>query len=521
MRDTPQPNRIPPPSHATPAARFFQAPNPGRTLPRQLQRTSIFLEPDPARVVHRPFIPGDKSRVIKVVARIMSLTADEVREQHGCLEATFDGRHGDLESAFMQRFADVQDQLLNDHPLSDERKALIGAYFTQEYALEAAALFNPSIVPHPDQSGVAAGSLRYVMSLRATGEGHISSITFRTGVIDDAGGITVDDPARCVTAGTVAKNPSYERALFLRKLHELGLDTPWNRDIIGNLSKTFSHGDLTGRIRTELDRNRHTTAADRESAASVIALARANYELDFPADTDLSERVIFPHSPTEQRGIEDARFVDFTEDDGSVTYYGTYTAVDGKAFLPQLITTRDFQHFRISTLNGDEVQNKGMALFPRKINGRYVVCSRQDNENLFLMTSDSVHFWESKQMLMRPTYPWEFIQLGNCGSPMETPEGWLLLTHGVGYMRQYCIGAALLDLDDPSRVIGRLPGPLLAPNAREREGYVPNVVYTCGGLIHGDRLIMPYAVSDQSTSFATYDLAGLLKELKAANNGSR
>ena len=486
-------------------------------MPKSIQRTDIHLEPNPARVVHRAFIPSPE-RVIKVVGRIMTLSEEEVAEQHNCLEVTFDGRHGDLEAAYADRFRDVQPYLLSDHQLSPERRALIGAYFTQEYALEAAALFNPSIVPHPDQSEADAGCLRFIMSLRATGEGHISSITFRTGTICGDGSITVDEPGRFVNAGRIADDPTYERDLFLRKLHELGLDTPWNRHVLDELPEAFTRGELTGRISHALDRDRHTNASDRESAASVLALARANYELDFDPGCDHSERVIFPHSPTEQRGIEDARFVQFTEDDGSICYYGTYTAVDGRAFLPQLITTADFQHFRVSTLNGEEVQNKGMAIFPRRVNGKYVVCSRQDNENLFLMESDSIHFWERKRFLMRPTYPWEFIQIGNCGSPIETPEGWLLLTHGVGYMRQYCIGAALLDLEDPSRVIGRLDRPLLAPNAREREGYVPNVVYTCGGLIHGEHLILPYAVSDQATSFATFNAQSVINEIKRVGN---
>jgi predicted GH43/DUF377 family glycosyl hydrolase len=331
----------------------------------------------------------------------------------------------------------------------------------------------------------------------------------------------IDRPSELVTSGDVMSDPLYDRGMFLRKLHELGLDTPWNREVLAHLEPQFTWSDLSERIEHELDRNRQTLSADRESAAAVLALARANYELHFDPSTEISERVIFPYSPTEIRGIEDARFVCFVDDDGSATYYGTYTAVDGRAFLPQLITTTDFQHFQISTLNGEEVQNKGMALFPRRINGRYVMCSRQDNENLFLMQSDSLHFWERKTILMRPTFPWEFVQLGNCGSPIETPEGWLLLTHGVGYMRQYCIGAALLDLEDPSRVIGRLEHPLLIPNEREREGYVPNVVYTCGGLAHGGRLLLPYAVSDQCTSFATFDLEELLDELKRQGQAAR
>ncbi|MDQ8193433.1 glycoside hydrolase family 130 protein [Coraliomargarita sp. SDUM461004] len=481
-------------------------------------RTPILLQPDPSRVVIRPFELHNRERIAKIIGRVFSLSERRARDQAKRLLDEFGGRHTNPRAIFLDRFNQVKEFLLTDMPMTEDRKLLIGGYFLQEYALEAAALFNPSIVPHPDQSGLTQGELRYIMSLRATGEGHISSITFRTGRIDAQGRVTVDPASPLVNSGTVEADPSYDRALFLRKLHELGLDTPWSREIMEELEDSFTLLQLEAVVLRALARNRFSPAIERENADALLSLARANYELDFNPTGDLSERVIFPYSSTETRGIEDARFVRFEEEDGQSIYYATYTAYNGHAFLPQLLATKNFCEFSINTLNGPEVQNKGMALFPRKINGRYAMISRQDNENVYLMYSNMLHFWYEKTLLLRPTFPWEYVQLGNCGSPIETSEGWLLLTHGVGFMRKYAIGAVLLDLDDPSRVIGRLKRPLLAPDAREREGYVPNVVYSCGALVHAGRLILPYALSDQCTSFATFDLEELLTELKQAGN---
>jgi predicted GH43/DUF377 family glycosyl hydrolase len=477
-------------------------------------RTPILLQPDPSRVVIRPFELPNRERIAKIIGRVFSLSDRRAQDQAKRLLDEFGDRHTNPEAIFLERFNQVKEFLLTDMPMTVDRQLLIGGYFLQEYALEAAALFNPSIVPHPDQSGLGPGELRFVLSLRATGEGHISSITFRTGVIDSKGRVSVDPVSQLVNSGSVEADPSYERKLFLRKLHELGLDTPWSRDIMKELDSSFTLRQLEDAVQRALARNRFSQPTERENAAALLDLARANYELDFNPTGDLSERVIFPYSSMETRGIEDARFVHFTQDDGEPIYYATYTAYNGYTFLPQLLATKDFSSFCINTLNGPEVQNKGMALFPRKINGRYAMISRQDNENVYLMYSDMLHFWYEKTLLLRPTFPWEYVQLGNCGSPIETSEGWLLLTHGVGYMRKYAIGAVLLDLEDPTKVVGRLKHPLLTPSAREREGYVPNVVYSCGALVHAGRLILPYALSDQCSSFATFNLAELLAELK-------
>jgi len=483
----------------------------------KVKRTNILLEPDPSRVVIRPFDLGNRERITKIMARIYGLSEREANQESARLLKEFSGRHHQVRHLFLERFDQLREFLVSDSPLSENRKILIGAYFTQEYALEAAALFNPSMVAHPDQSGLKKGELRVIVSLRATGEGHISSIVFRSGIIDADGGIQIDAVSPLVTSGRAEPDNKYEKTLFKRKLHELGLDTDWARMLLGELEPVFTMSQLSATVQRTLSRNRFSSAGERDNAAALLALARANYELNFSPETDLSERVIFPHSEAESRGIEDARFVRILEDDETAKYVATYTAYDGRTFLPQLLETEDFCHFRISTLNGPEVQNKGMALFPRKINGHYAMISRQDNEHVFLMYSDMLHFWYEKQPLLRPTAPWEFVQLGNCGSPIETPEGWLLLTHGVGYMRKYSIGAVLLDLEDPSKVIGRLRQPLLSPNDREREGYVPNVVYSCGGLVHAGKLILPYALSDQCSSFATVDLDELIQELKEGN----
>jgi len=398
--------------------------------------------------------------------------------------------------------------------LSDERQLLVGAYFTHEYSLEAAALFNPSIVPHPDQSDLPSGSLRFILSLRATGEGHISSITFRTGYLDDQGAITIHAPTRYSLEPAQVPNASYEKGLFARKLQELGLVGDFTRQVLEGVGDAFTLDQLRTAIRLASEQ---LGARDQESAAvarKTLALAQSNYEVRFAPESRLSERVLFPVTPSQSNGIEDARFVRFLNEDGTRTYYATYTAYDGKLILPQFIETPDFCHFKFITLNGPVVRNKGMALFPRKINGVYAMLGRQDHENIYVMFSDHLHFWHTAELVLKPTFPWEFIQMGNCGSPIETEAGWLVLSHGVGAMRKYCIGAFLLDRDDPTRVLGRLRDPLIKPSENEREGYVPNVVYSCGSLVHGQQLVIPYAMSDYATTFATVSLDDVLAAME-------
>src|SRR5438552_9282311 len=476
----------------------------------RIRRTAIVLKPDNSRVFFRAFEFTNRERVLKIIARVMSLSELEAERRAQAVLRDFADRHQRLRVFLLKRFEQLRDHLITDQRLSEARQLLLGAYFSQEYSLEAAALFNPSLVPHPDQSDLPEGSVRFVLSLRATGEGHISSIVFRSGVIDREARVTVKTPTRFVNAGEVLTNPAYDKKLFERKLFELGLLSDFAQKILSLLEDTFTFDQLKALVDREQRRTRATPGAQLETARAVLSVAQANYEIHFDPTQRLSERVIFPTSPAEVRGIEDARFVAFREGDGSTAYYATYTAYDSQVVLPQMLETRDFVHFKISTLNGPEMQNKGMALFPRKINGRFAMLSRQDNENIYLMYSDMLHFWHHKQILMRPTYPWEYIQIGNCGSPIETESGWLVLTHGVGPMRKYSIGAVLLDRDDPTRVIGRLREPLIKPNENEREGYVPNVVYSCGSLLRGRELVIPYAMSDYATTFASLPLDEVL-----------
>ena len=484
-----------------------------------VKRTGITLKPNNSRVVMRPFEPTSEQRFAKIIARVSSLSEREVEEQLKTVMREFRGRHQKTREFFLHRFEQVRKHLLTDQAVSESRRLLIGSYFTQEYALESAALFNPSLVWHPDQSGLPDGTRRFIVSLRATGEGHISSITFRSGVIDAENRIGMDEPTRFVTAPDLVPNALYDKTLFHRKLTELGVNGPLTDQIMAGLYDQFTVGDLERVLRDVLRQNRARQREFEPVAHTMLVLAKSNYEIRFSPDLNVSERIIFPSSPSETNGIEDARFVRFTHEDGRVCYYATYTAYDGRTVLPQMLETEDFLHFRVDTLNGPEVRNKGFALFPRLVNGQYAMLSRQDNENIFLMYSDMPHFWYTKELIAKPTHPWEYVQLGNCGSPIETEAGWLVLTHGVGPMRKYAMGAMLLDLEDPARVIGRLDAPLLEPDANEREGYVPNVVYSCGGLVHGRDLIIPYAMSDYASTFATVPLDDVLNAMTRPGGG--
>lgn len=478
--------------------------------PVQMRRHAIRLLPDCARVILRPFIPGTPQRKATIIGRALALTEAEVSLELEAIHKHFDARHLNLAAMLFEHFEKVKGHVFTHQTLSPERQQLIGALFSGEYALEAAALFNPSIVPHPDQSEVPTGGLRFIMSLRATGEGHISSIEFRVGTLSPEGEISLAPVSRWVTLPELVPNPSYRKKSFIIKLHEMGFDNACTSEVMASLNSEFTRSELSDRV-SRIRREHLPVTQDFQRTLDCIQwLADSNYEICFPPHLALSERIIFPVSSNESHGIEDARFVSFTDDDGSVMHYATYTAYNGRDILPQLIETEDFLHFRVLTLNGCAVQNKGMALFPRKIQGRYAMLSRQDDENLFIMFSDNPHYWSDPEILLRPAQPWEGVKIGNCGSPIETEAGWLVITHGVGPMRKYCIGAALLDLEDPTKVLGRLTEPLLAPDESEREGYVPNVVYSCGSLLHGQQLILPYAMSDKATSFASVDIKTII-----------
>jgi len=444
----------------------------------------------------------------------MALSDEAVVQSLGQVMRGFKGRHENTEKSFRKRFVEVRRYLNEAWEPSAERQALIGSYFTHEYSPESAALFNPSIVPHPDQAGLPEGALRFILSLRATGEGHVSSITFRVGVISAKNRITLTAPAPFAMEPERVPDTAYEKPLFAHKLREADIQNDFCQLVLNKLPETFVLDDLNRVLAAERRKTDPADATSDRAARGILLLAESNYEMNFASVSQISQRVIFPSTASQSNGIEDARFVRFDNEDGSFTYYATYTAFDGKIILPQLLETPNFVHFRFSTLNGPAVQNNGMALFPRKINGRYAMLSRQDDENIFIMFSDDIHFWEEPKLLLSPSQPWEFFKMGNCGSPIETKAGWFVISHGVGAMRKYCLGGFLLDLNDPTRVIGRLREPLLSPNESEREGYVPNVVYTCGALLHGRELIIPYAMSDSATSFATVSLDELLDAMK-------
>jgi len=480
----------------------------------KLHPTGVLLWPDNKRVVVRPFISMDPTRVQHIIARALALSEPETEKQLSLIRADFSERHIDLDKSWLRHFERVRAQTPDGETISEPRRLFIGALFSGEYALESAALFNPSIVPHPNQTGLGQGDLRFILSLRSTGEGHISSIQFRTGVIHRDHSVEIKKATPFVTLPELNPNPTYHKRTFLDKLGEMGLENDWAASVMGRLGKTFLFDELDRSIQqAALDEASAHTRDEPRTLECMHWLAESNYEIHFAPSSEMSERIIFPVSPNESNGIEDARFVRFVEHDGSVIYYATYTAYNGRVILPQLIETADFLNFRVLTLNGQAVQNKGMALFPRRIDGRYVMLTRQDDENLYLAFSDNPHFWSDPLLLEEPQQPWEFVKLGNCGSPIETEAGWLVLTHGVGPMRKYCIGATLLDLHDPAKIIGRLKEPLLRPEGNEREGYVPNVVYSCGSLVHNGQLILPYGISDTASSIVRIELSELLAAL--------
>jgi predicted GH43/DUF377 family glycosyl hydrolase len=488
------------------------------SLPR---RSFDGITPDRRRVLARPFIPGEwatiggESRVDAVVERIMAIPDEQVPALVAQVRHQFGGRHRDLDGVLLRHAALVYDRLA-ETTLSADRRLLIGAYFTQEYAVEAAALTNPSIVAAPDQRGTAPRELRFVLSVRSIGEGHISSIGFRTGIIRASGDVQVDRPGRFVVDGTSVERV-YDREVFQRELIDAGANEDVTAFAIGRLPPQFAANELESWLHA-LDGYQFGAAAVHEIVRLSHWLVSSNYSASFPEDTAISERLLFPVGPAESRGMEDARFVCFTDDDGSIRYYATYTAFDGFTIRPQLITTPDFRVFHIATLNDVGVQTKGMALFPRRIAGHYVALTRPDRESIALSTTDDIREWGGDPtVLWRPgTVPWDLIQIGNNGSPVETSAGWLVLTHGVGPLRRYVLGAMLLDLDEPTRVVGYLPEALLEPSEDERDGYVPNVVYSCGALVHEDQVVVAYGYSDVGAGIVTFPLDELLDCLTSA-----
>lgn len=483
-----------------------------------INRKDIVFYPDPSRVIARFLYNGDE-RSLKLVQKVLDLSDEEIKATLSMVLRDFSKRHRNISKIFESHFNRIKhlfDRLgVDPEALNLNKKVLIGSYFTMEYSIESAAFFNPSIVKHPDQTKVGPNEQRIILSFRATGEGHISSLVFRRGVLDKDNVLTLEVAGQMLDEAEVIKRHVYEKKKFMDKLDEMqnfnNIVPP--ALILDELGDTFTYGELKRCVNAA--RSRLELSATKELLLSEIMwLANSHYEIEFSLDTAISERVIFPVSETERNGIEDARFVKFTEDDGSSTYYATYTAYDGMTILPKLLTTKDFYHFTVLPVHGEIAHNKGMALFPEKVKGQYVMLCRIDGVNNYISFSDNIGIWRNAILLQEPKYPWEFIQMGNSGSPVKTPEGWLVITHAVGPMREYVLGAALYDLDDPTKEIGRLKNPLLIPNKEEREGYVPNVVYSCGSLIHNEELIIPYAMSDYASTYAIVNLKELLEELK-------
>ncbi|MBW4889385.1 glycoside hydrolase family 130 protein [Mucilaginibacter sp. HMF5004] len=479
-----------------------------------VERQPIRVSPDAKRVIARFFFSGEQ-RAKEVIGRVMSLDEDQVFALVSPLLQEFSKRHRNITRILYKHCNRVQ-QIAESMGIDFEevkpfRKLLIGAYFTHEYSIESAAFFNPSIVEDPDQTELDAGQKRVIISFRAVGEGHISSIVFRRAVIDQGNRIQVLPVGNYVDEASVVRSTTYEKRLFFEKIVTARIDNDVVKELEEKMTDKFDYTTLRSII-LEMQR-KQTDDFKRTEYEKILWLSESYNELTFSLDTDISDRVIFPVSELERKGIEDARFVKFVDNDGTVIYYATYTAFDGALIIPKLLQTSDFCTFKIRPLHGSGALNKNLALFPRRINGNYVMLSRIDGCNNYIMYSRNINLWENPMKLQEPLHPWEFTQIGNCGSPIETEHGWLVITHGVGPMRRYCLGATLLKIDDPSVEIGRLKEPLLAPNQDEREGYVPNVVYSCGGIINKGKLILPYGLSDYSSSFAVIDLKELLDKV--------
>ncbi|MBE8712176.1 glycoside hydrolase family 130 protein [Sphingobacterium hungaricum] len=482
----------------------------------EIVRKNVLFKPDPTRVLARHFSLSEE-RTKKVVRRVLELPRAKQDEMMRQVLRKYSKRHRSIITVFEKNFkrikAVVDSMNLSDGEISYREKLLIGSYFTMEYSIESAAFFNPSVVEDIDQTQLSPGEKRLIFSFRATGEGHVSSIVFRSAVIDKNLDLKVENVGNLLEKPLQIKSHRYHKDTFLSKLLELHEPEEEILEIIKNkLTDTFIYEELIRYI-AEI-RQENKLSVDSETLVNQMKwLASSHYEMTYSLDTALSERVIFPLTDTEKRGIEDARFVRFLDDKGHATYYGTYTAYDGFSILPKLLKTKDFIHFKVVPING-YIANKGAALFPRKINGKYAMLCRIDGENNYIAFSDSINNWQEEAILLRePELPWEFIQIGNCGSPIETDKGWLMITHSVGPMREYVLSASLLDIDHPEKILSSLKFPLMSPNDFEREGYVPNVVYSCGSIVHNGHLIIPYAVSDYASTYATVNLEDLLEDL--------
>lgn len=472
----------------------------------QVKRTDIKIMANPARVLPLFLKFKDKDRVLKIISNVVSLDELKVEKTLDQIFQEFESRHINFRDILLDHYHTIANKINIKDGLTLSRKYLIGAYFTKEYSIESAALFNPSITVHPEQNGFDNDRMKFIMSLRATGEGHISSIVFRTGLLSKDGSISLDKAEDKLIAAKKNNNAVYkksfisERAQFYKKI---------NLEIFNYLPDEFTEKEFYRIIANIKKKDLFKLNGTKKAIESIFD---TNYELSFKKSTPLNSKVIFPSSKAESMGMEDVRFVEFTENNKK-KYFGTYTAYNGKNIRVQLIETDDFNTFKIRSLHGKAAQDKGMALFPEKINGKYAMISRQGGNSISIMFSDNIYFWDEYQVIQNPKRQWEMTQIGNSGSPIKTKYGWLLLTHAVGPLRKYVLSATLLDLNKPEKVLATLDEPLLSPNSNEREGYVPNVVYTCGFVQYGKNLFIPYAMSDSATSFATVNLESLLGKL--------
>jgi predicted GH43/DUF377 family glycosyl hydrolase len=483
-----------------------------------VSRKDIVFSSDPSRVIAR-FLYTNDERSADIIGKVLAMSDEEANIALSQVLRGYSKRHRNISMIFERHFNKLNHLFKNleiiPGKIDQMRKVLIGSYFTMEYSIESAAFFNPSIVEDPDQSELRSDEKRVIFSFRATGEGHISSLVFRDAIIDKDNNIIFEPAGKMLAEADIIKRHVYNKKSFIRKLDEMhDFDNKISPlFVLEKLGDSFTYDELKRAV--EETKNSNQLSPDKEYMINqLIWLAKSHYEIEFSLDSAISERVIFPISETEKNGIEDARFVTFKENNGEKTYYATYTAYDGTTILPKLLETKNFYQFKVMPIHGEIARNKGMALFPRKINGKYAMLCRIDGINNYIAFSEKISMWHEAKLIQKPKYPWEFIQIGNCGSPIETEDGWLVITHGVGPMREYVLGASLFDLDNPEKEIGRLNTPLMMPNDKEREGYVPNVIYSCGSIVHNGNLVIPYAMSDYASTYATVDLAELLNELK-------
>jgi len=526
-----------------------------------VNRKKQIFAPDSSRVIAR-FLYLSDDRSADIIRKVLAMPDKEVSTAMSQLLRGYSRRHRNISRIFenhFNRLAPIFNKIeVNEEDLSPSQKALIGSYFTMEYSIESAAFFNPSVVEHPDQSELQSDEKRVIFSFRATGEGHISSVVFRSGILDRHNNLSIEPVGKMLAEADKIVRNIYTKKSFQEKLEEIknhgevvvpsilndvveiqepekviaSAITDKKEEmkekvkvispafILDKMGDTFTYGELMRNLGVAI-KDTSLTEDHIKIINQMMWLASSHYEIHFSIDSAISERVIFPISATEQRGIEDARFVRFIDDDGEVTYYATYTAYDGIAILPKLISTKDFYDFKILPINGEIAQNKGMALFPRKIKGKYAMLCRIDGVNNYIAYSENINIWRKAKIIQQPKYPWELVQIGNSGSPIETEDGWLVITHAVGSMREYTLGASLYDLENPEKEIGRLSSPLMVPNESEREGYVPNVIYSCGSIIHNEDLVIPYAMSDHASTYATVNLRELLDVLKASGSNDK